>query len=125
MAQPFTYSDINPDLGQSPLGELVYDVDAINASIENILGTRVGERFFFPEFGSHLWSVLFDPMLPRTEMVIKAEILAAISRWEPRVTILAALVSSDTLLQRYDVSITWKYKNFDQVNNVSVNLKRL
>lgn len=82
------FIDINPRFGQSASGELVTDVEAINASIENILGTVPGERLFLPTFGSQIHQLLFNPIDPITASDLRSETILAIERWEPRVRII-------------------------------------
>jgi hypothetical protein len=125
MAEEFLYSDLNPSIGESVDGDILYDVDAINASIENILGTRIGERWFYPEFGSYVHSILFEPMTSQTEMLLRTELIAAIKQWEPRVSVLSVRVNPQPDQKIYEVEITWKYRALDQTHNIALNLKRI
>lgn len=104
------FSDINPRYGVSPLGELLFDVDAINASIENILGTVPGERLFLPDFGSRISELLFQPIDDITASDLRSETIRAIEKWEPRVRI----IDQETSIvpfpddHRYQVIITYE-----------------
>lgn len=57
----------------------------IHESILQILGTRPGERFMNPEFGSHIRDLVFEP----NDSVLKGFLLHyitdALERWEKRV----------------------------------------
>lgn len=64
-----------------------YDEGAIRNSIVNILGTRPGERFLLPEFGSRIDQFLFRPVSKDVATAIGNEILYSIEKWEPRVII--------------------------------------
>lgn len=103
------FSDINPRYGQSKDGEIVFDIGAINSSIENILGTQLGERVFLPDFGSRIQQLLFQPIDDITASDLRSETLRAIERWEPRVRI----IDSDTFVEplpdenRYVMNITY------------------
>jgi phage baseplate assembly protein W len=66
----------------------VNDSDVINQSIELILGTAYGERFFNSSFGSSLPNRLFDSMDINYGERILDDIVVAINRWEDRITIL-------------------------------------
>ena len=104
----YTYRDVNPNYGQSKYGELVTDVLAINASIENILGTELETRVMLPEFGSSLRHLLFEPMNRETAFQIYTETIIAVQRWEPRVNIIQ---SESTVLDYPD-------ENYYEVNLV-------
>lgn len=62
--------------------------DRINQSICHILGTRIGERFFLPEFGSRLYELVFEPNDYIFEDMLKLYIQDALSKWEPRIKVL-------------------------------------
>jgi phage baseplate assembly protein W len=66
----------------------VHDEDVINQSIELILSTAYGERFFNPSFGSSLPYRLFDTIDENFGERILDDIVVAINRWEDRITIM-------------------------------------
>jgi phage baseplate assembly protein W len=57
----------------------------IQESIVQILGTRPGERFMRPEFGSRLKDLVFEPNDNVLKGLVRAYVLEAIERWEKRV----------------------------------------
>lgn len=57
----------------------------IHESILQILGTRPGERFMNPEFGSRLRDLVFEPNDSILEGLIRHYVIDAIERWEKRV----------------------------------------
>ena len=103
------FIDINPRYGQSKDGELVLDVGAINSSIENILGTDLGERLFLPDFGSRIGQLLFQPIDDITASDLRSETIRALERWEPRLRV----VDSETFVEpspdenKYVMQITY------------------
>lgn len=78
---------IYSDLDQTNKSLKVEDLAAVHQSIRNILGTRVGERLFNPEFGSNIEDLLFELITDEVAFMLLTEITRAITRWEPRVTI--------------------------------------
>ena len=76
------------DISIDPInyGESV-DENAINNSIENILGTSYGERVFNPSFGSILTNVLFETLTEARGEQILDQLIADIERWEDRIAI--------------------------------------
>ena len=57
----------------------------IHESILQILGTRPGERFMSPEFGSRLKDLVFKPNDSVLKGLIRHYVIDAIERWEKRV----------------------------------------
>lgn len=57
----------------------------IHESILQILGTRPGERFISPEFGSHVKDLVFEPNDRVLRGLLRHYIIDAIERWEKRV----------------------------------------
>lgn len=57
----------------------------IHESILQILGTRPGERFMNPEFGSRLKDLVFEPNDSVLKGLIRHYVIDAIQRWEKRV----------------------------------------
>ncbi len=59
----------------------------IHESILQILGTRPGERFMNPEFGSHVKDLVFEPNDRVLRGLLRHYIVDAIERWEKRIVI--------------------------------------
>ncbi len=59
----------------------------IHESILQILGTRPGERFMLPEFGSRLRDLVFEPNDEVLKGLVRHYVIDAIKRWEKRVVI--------------------------------------
>ena len=57
----------------------------IHESIRQILGTRPGERFMSPEFGSRLKDLVFEPNDSVLRGLVRHYVVDAIERWEKRV----------------------------------------
>jgi uncharacterized protein len=57
----------------------------LEESMRIILGTRLGERVYRPDFGSRLDELVFAPMNTETLLLIKIYVREAITKWEPRV----------------------------------------
>lgn len=57
----------------------------IHESILQILGTRPGERFMNPEFGSHIRDLVFELNDSVLKGLLRHYIIDAIERWEKRV----------------------------------------
>lgn len=66
----------------------IYDEDVINQSIEMILGTAYGERFFNPAFGSSLPYKIFETINESSGEQLIDDIVGQLKRWEDRIVIL-------------------------------------
>ena len=72
------------------------DLDAINRSIEVILGTAKGERLMRPDFGSDLFNFVFKPLNHSNKSGMATAVKTALQKWEKRIRLLNVIVSSDT-----------------------------
>jgi phage baseplate assembly protein W len=67
--------------------EKIYNDEAINESILNILYTRLGELPGLPEFGSRLYDFVFELADKELEFMFREEVIYVLRTWEPRITI--------------------------------------
>ncbi|MGX8904707.1 GPW/gp25 family protein [Streptomyces netropsis] len=72
--------------------------DTIERSIQLILATTPGERPLRPEFGCPLADVVFAPLNSDTAGRIHDMVTAALTRWEPRITVEDVQVLADDTL---------------------------
>lgn len=83
-----TFLDVNTRLYRNGKPELLPDEQAIKfSSIYNILNCPIGDRgrIFQPTYGSLLYHFLQEPVHPETSDRIKALLVQAIEKWEPRI----------------------------------------
>ncbi|MEO1592052.1 MAG: GPW/gp25 family protein [Cyanobacteria bacterium J06632_22] len=59
----------------------------LEESIIIILGTRLGERLYRPDFGSRLHELVFAPLNEDTLLLAQIYAREAIKKWEPRVSV--------------------------------------
>jgi len=59
----------------------------LEESIFIILGTRLGERLYRPDFGSRLHELVFAPLNEDTLLLAQIYAREAIKKWEPRVSV--------------------------------------
>lgn len=124
-ASSVIFSDVNLDVNTESSLELVYNEDAINKSIVNILGTRKGSRVFRRRFGSFVNDILFDPMDSTSVSRLKREIIDAIGEWEPRIIMNSAEVLPDYPNQRYFVELNYRIPSLgNKAVTINFNLSR-
>ncbi len=97
----------NDETGEKTMPIATYE-KSVEESIKLILETRQGERVMNPEFGSGLWSMVFEPSLGATESEVTRIVQEALTKWEPRITIddITTTVNPDKA-ERLDISISY------------------
>lgn len=114
----FTYTDLKLDLefDYTKNNELLkrkeikdikidYDYSAVRNSIFNLLNTVPGQRILNPFFGVNLQKYLFNRVTEIQALNIGNDILSAISKFEPRVTVQNINVAVDEVNQQYIVTL--------------------
>ena len=94
--------------------------DAVKRSIKLLLMSRAGETPFFPEFGSLIFPLLFEPIDPITTVLLQHEMRATIAAYEPRANIRQLTVTPSSDEQGYDIDCLFTIVN--QVAPVTLTL---
>lgn len=63
------------------------EIRNIEESIRIILGTKLGERVYRPDFGCRLHELTFAPMDTSTLLQTRLYVQIALEKWEPRIVI--------------------------------------
>ena len=91
--------------------KVTYGEDKIKDSIYTILSTRIGERFFQPEFGSRLYTTIFE----QNELIFRDLVVTytkeALANWEKRITVNEVVVDSEVEDNIVNVRIFYQIKN--------------
>ena len=90
--------------------QLSADTPNIEESIIIILGTRLGERVYRPNFGSRLSELVFEPMNSSTLLRIRLCVEEALELWEPRIILNKIITSPDPFKGRVDIDIIYTPK---------------
>jgi hypothetical protein len=122
------FRDVSLTFARNPVTHdvvTVSDADAIKRSLKLLLLSRAGETPFFPNFGSRLHRLLFEPIDPITTVLIQHEIGDTITAFEPRVNIeeLSVVPTADEL--RYEVNLLFSIINQTQPITLTLYLTRL
>jgi len=86
--------------------------EAVKNSIRNLLLTNRGERFFNPDLGSDIRSLLFENMSTVTSNNLKVLVTNTIENYEPRAELLDVSVVPDFENNAYAITIV-----FNVINN--------
>lgn len=87
------------------------DIEAIENSLRNILGTMQGSRRMLPEFALGLYRILFEPIDERTTSIIRNYIIHAINTWDNRVEIKGIHVRPKHDDNAYEIILSYTIKN--------------
>lgn len=68
----------------------------IRQSLQDIFTTALGSRLMRRHYGSQLFEMMDAPMNAAGRLRLTAALVDAASRWEPRVTLLSALIDLDS-----------------------------
>lgn len=101
-------------------GKTLYSskLNSINQSISLILRTAKGELFGDPEFGSNLYTYLFDSIKDtHVEDLIRDEIVTSINKYEPRVFVEADNISFEYEENTVKINIMYNLRYTDIVSD--------
>ncbi len=110
------FKDISMSFQSNPLNKdllALKNENAIARSIKNIVFTEPGEKFFNPDFGSKLYSVLFENIDDISAIKIKDQIKQSIRNFEPRVDLIEVEVFPDFDNNGFDVKIIYRIIGVD------------
>jgi phage baseplate assembly protein W len=81
-------TDVNMFVNTNTKGTILSGVDVIKQSFYNILTTPTSTRYRVPTYGSYLPFMLQQQLTPDTAYQCKGYAIQALTRWEPRATII-------------------------------------
>jgi phage baseplate assembly protein W len=90
----------------------------IEESIRLILGTKLGERVYRPDFGSRLSELAFSPMNTETLLLIRLAIQDALVKWEPRIVLDGIYTEPDPLKGRVTITIQYHPKDTHDIRSL-------
>ena len=122
------YRDLDLDFGLNSVTKDVNkltDAEAVKRSVRNLINTNHYERFFRPELGSGLRSLLFEPMTEITSQFIKQKIIELLNFYEPRVKLTSIIVNNDMDRNSYFVKLSFNIVGIQTPVEVETFLERL
>lgn len=100
-------------------------VDSIKQSVRNLIFTQHYEKPFHPEVGCHTTGLLFENILPSTQIMIKKSVETVINNYEPRVNLINVIVDINEDSNGYDLRIEYSIKNRPEQFVLDMFLERL
>ena len=122
------YSDFHKAFTIHPekhdLTRLVNEASVVEA-LKNLILTQRGERFFNPDFGTDINSLLFELVSPITMDALNTLIRSAIENFEPRVRVISLEVRDDVDSNSFLVELTYNTTNQTKPVTVQFLLNRV
>ena len=122
------FSDLNLKLAKHPIRKDIIplkDDAAIKNAVKNLLISNFYERPFQPTLGANLRGLLFEPAGPITVNRLATAIKDVLKLREKRIKVLNLDIKDNRDNNAYKIYLTFKIKEFDEVNEVEVELRRL
>lgn len=123
------YKDLDLSFRVSPTsGDLFtkLDIEAVKASVRNLVLTGFGERPFKPKVGSAIYFSLFEPLTPISKLEIKRSIKDVINNFEPRAVLIDTLVREpESSPNSLEVEIIFYVTNIQEPQSVRISLERI
>ncbi|NER84624.1 MAG: GPW/gp25 family protein [Leptolyngbya sp. SIO1D8] len=88
--------------------QLSSDMPNLEESIRIILGTKLGERVYRPNFGCRLSEMVFEPMNTQTLLMIRLHVQEALEIWEPRIDLIEVITDPDPTTGQVDINIIYQ-----------------
>ncbi len=112
-----SFKDLSITFDKHPITDdlmVVKDFVAIKKSVQNLLTTYPGERFFNPNVGSRITRLLFDPVDYINSTSIRSEIEYTIGAFEPRVLLNSVSVEPNFNEDGYDIVINYSIVGLEE-----------
>jgi phage baseplate assembly protein W len=105
-----TFKDISLSFKPHPVtGDLsvLKNERAINKSVQNIVETIPGEKYFNPNFGSDVRSMLFELVDYGSSALIEEQILTSINNYEPRVNNVKVDANPQPDINSFEITVSY------------------
>lgn len=113
--------DLNPITGQLAK---VTNEGAVGNAIKNLLMTELTERFYHPEIGSKINSLLFDLDDPETINLLRVTISETIRNHEPRAILNDLIINDDPDNHGVRIRVVYSLINIPEPYIVNLLIKR-
>jgi phage baseplate assembly protein W len=128
MPESRSFKDISITFAKNPITNdlmVVKDFVAIRKSVENLLTTYPGERFFNPNIGSRITQLLFEPVDFINATSIREEVEYTIGAFEPRVLLNSVSVDPNYDDNGYDILIDYSVVGLpEKTDSITLFLER-
>lgn len=121
------YKDIDIRLALRGSGDVFKktDAEAVKQAVKNLIMTNRFEKPFLPNFGGNVRSMLFELADDETADDIEQQIIATISRYEPRAEVLGVEAIIKEELNTLSVKVTFKVISTNEIITIEQFIQRL
>jgi len=102
-----------------------FNLDAIKASVKNLILTKNYERPFHPEIGTQITNMFFENYSPALKNAAERSIMMTLERFEPRINVISVDITENQDVNELLVDITFTPKNIDTPITITQTLGRL
>jgi phage baseplate assembly protein W len=122
------YTDLNLLFTPHPYSKDVLtrkNIDAVKASVQNLILTKNYERPFHPEIGSQVNNLMFENMMPSTIAALEKSIKDTIDKFEPRAKILEINIIDNSDSNAIDIEVLFSLNNVSEPVTVTTTINRV
>ena len=122
------YTDLNLAFTRHPsTGDVTKktNVEAIKASLKNLIQTKNYERPFHPEIGCQIHGLLFENFTPVVKQIMRRTIEQMIDKFEPRVTLTDVSIEESPDDNGIKLDIYFRINNTQEPATLSTTLLRI
>lgn len=123
--KPYSDLDITLTLNEKNDIDPLRDIDAVKASVKNLVLTTFGERPFQPNLGSAVKALLFEPADRISRAILRESIYNVLVRNEPRVDSITVEIIDESDNNRYQVNLGFRVISLSQEVDITLYLQRL
>ena len=91
----------------------IYDFDLIQQDIMNMFQTKKGERVMNPDFGTIIWSLIYEPFTADVKQLISEDV-TRILNYDPRVTPTRIEINEADYGMIIEATLYYKQENVSQ-----------
>ncbi len=117
-----TYKGIALPTSTNPFPHFKEEKALIRDSVRTILLTKIGQRYFVPDFGSKLWTLIFEPNDTVTSALAEEYAKSALREWEKRIDVMQVLTQREE--SSLYITITYRIRRINEVDLVTLDLSR-
>tara|TARA_A100001201_G_C4078779_1_gene198254 strand:+ start:585 stop:998 length:414 start_codon:yes stop_codon:yes gene_type:complete len=96
----------------------------VATNLRNLILTMKGERVMFPDFGSNIYNLLFEPIsADNLSIACKDTIDEAVERYMPYVTIDSVTVEEEFDRNLVNIKVDYRVKGFEASEALDINVR--
>ena len=107
-------------VNEASLTNKIYDFALIQQDIMNMFQTKKGERVMNPEFGTIIWSLIYEPFTDAVKQLISDDV-TRILNYDPRVTPTQIRITEAEYGMAIEATLFYKQQDVSQQMSLSFN----